>query len=245
VVVQVLLLATGESTKLQPITNTVPMPLLPIANRPLLLYPLELLARQNQKQFFVALYEQAGHIESYFGSGERWGVQLHYLLQRNLLGNGGAVKQATAVLTDDLLLVVPGDAIIDFDLSELTAFHQERGAMATVLVHPQGHSDDCKVAVDQIGRVSINRGRQTEGQTMYDTGLYLLSPQVFSFIPARKHCDIHNHLLPLLLTQALPVFAYEISGYWNTLSAFTAYKAVQSSLLEIEDDNHRQPLLKP
>jgi NDP-sugar pyrophosphorylase family protein len=99
---------------LQPVTNMVPTPLLPVANRPLLLYPLELLARQNQKHILVALYNEAGHIESYLGKGERWGVKLDYLLQRKPLGNGGAVRQAASVVGNDLLLVVPGDTVIDF-----------------------------------------------------------------------------------------------------------------------------------
>jgi len=242
--VQVLFLATCESTKLQPIADFVPIPLLPIINRPLMLYPLELLARQNYKQFYVALYNNAGHIESYFGTGERWGVHLHYLLQRKALGNGAAVRQAAAFAPEDPFLVVPSDAIIDFDVSQLVAFHQERSALVTVLVHPKGSVNDCMVIVNEEGRVSgISNGQKTD-RMRFDTGLYLISPRAINLIPKRNYCDIHSHLLPLLLAEKLPIHAYESDSYWNSFSSFAAYEHAQTMLLEENSANGPQPELK-
>ena len=244
--IQVLFLATAESTKLQPIANTVPIPLLPIANRPVMLYPLELLARQNCKRFFVALYNHAGHIESYFGTGERWGVNLHYLLQRKTLGSGGSVKQAAAFAPDDLILVVPGDMIIDFDVSDLAAFHQERRALVTVLVHAEGPDNGCMVLVDEEGRVRKTGNGRTTARAAYDTGLYLIDPQAIDLIPAQKYCSIHSHLLPLLLAKELPVYAYESDLYWNSLSSFAAYDEAQAMLLRNEEPaNDSLPILGP
>lgn len=243
---QVLLLATGESAKLQPITEMMPISLLPIANRPLMLYPIELLARQGQKQLFVALYEQAGHIESYFGNGERWGVKLHYLLQRGASGNGGAVKQAAAIWQDEPLLVVPGDVIIDYDVSEVMAFHQERQALVTMVVHAENCSNGHKIKVDGEGRVQMMGEQENDSHTQYSTGLYLLSPQVLRMIPAGKHCDIYEHLLPQLLAEKSPVYAYQSNGYWNSLSSFAAYYETQASLLSGDNhQNHPEPSLKP
>lgn len=243
---QVLLLATAESTKMQPIANRLPIPLLPIANRPVMLYPLELLARQNCKQLFVALSNHAGHIESYFGSGERWGVELHYLLQRKALGSGGYVKQVAAFSPDDLILVVPGDMIIDFDVAALVAFHQERRAWVTMLVHADGADDGCVVLADEKGRVRKTGNGQTAAQTAYDTGLYLITPQAIDLIPAQRYFSIHSHLLPLLLAKELPVYAYESDLYWNSLSSFAAYDEAQAMFLRNEEPaNGSQPILRP
>jgi len=230
--VQILLLATGESHKLQPVTNMVPTPLLPVANRPLLLYPLELLARQNQKQILVALYNEAGHIESYLGKGERWGVKLDYLLQRKPLGNGGAVRQAASVVGNDLLLVVPGDTVIDFDIEQLVAFHQAHGACLTVLVSQDGADNSSKVLVDATGRVCAEGTGVDNGRSCYDTGLYLLSPEIIARIPAGKHLDIHSQLIPQLLEKGVIVCACESQAYWNPLASFTAYQDFQKSLLQ-------------
>ncbi len=228
----ILLLATGESNKLQPVTNMVPTPLLPVANRPLLLYPLELLARQNQKHILVALYNEAGHIESYLGKGERWGVKLDYLLQRKPLGNGGAVRQAASVVGNDLLLVVPGDTVIDFDIEKLVAFHQEHGACLTVLVSPEGGDNSRMVLVDPTGRIYPEGTAPENGRCLYDTGLYLLSPEIIPLIPAGKQVDIFSQLIPQLLEKGVIVCACETQAYWNPLASFTAYQDFQKSLLQ-------------
>ena len=228
----ILLLATGESNKLQPVTNMVPTPLLPVANRPLLLYPLELLARQNQKHILVALYNEAGHIESYLGKGERWGVKLDYLLQRKPLGNGGAVRQAASVVGNDLLLVVPGDTVIDFDIEKLVAFHQEHGACLTVLVSPEGGDDSRMVLVSPTERIYPEGTAPENGRCLYDTGLYLLSPEIIPLIPAGKQVDIFSQLIPQLLEKGVIVCACETQAYWNPLASFTAYQDFQKSLLQ-------------
>lgn len=250
--VQILLLATGESEKLQPVTNMVPAPLLPVANRPLLLYPLELLARQNQKHIWVTLYNQAGHIESYLGNGERWGVQLDYLLQRKALGNGGAVRQAASTIGNDLLLVVPGDTVIDFDVATLVAFHQERGACLTILTSSDGSDNGRKVPVDPAGRVCPEGMAAENGRYQFDTGLYLLSPEIIPLIPAGQHVDIHHQLIPLLLEKGIAVCACESQAYWNDLASFSAYQAFQKSLLHsggsngtaLPPEESRQPVLQ-
>lgn len=253
---QILLLATGESDKLQPVTNMVPAPLLPVANRPLLLYPLELLARQNQKHIWVALHNQAGHIESYLGSGERWGVKLDYLLQRKALGNGGAVRQAASVVGNDLLLVVPGDTVIDFEVDKLVAFHREHDACLTVLVSPEGPDGNGKLWVDAAGRVCPDGLAGGNGRSRFNTGLYLFSPECIQLIPAGKPLDIHQQLIPLLREKGLAVCAYESDAYWNALTSFTAYQEFQNALLssganqgtaQVASNGHsdRQPALRP
>lgn len=247
--VQILLLATGETQKLQPMTDQVPAPLLPVANRPLLLYPLELLARQRQKQILVALHNQAGHIESYLGNGERWGVHLDYLLQRRALGNGGAIKQAMSKVGHELLLVVPGDTIIDFDIAELVTFHQQQGACLTALVSAHGSEACAKMHVTATGQVALADDSAANGRLQYDTGLYLLSPQAIEQIPAGKHVDIQGQLIPWLLEKGMRVCAYESDSYWNPLTSFADYQDFQKSMLKNGTGSgarrQAEPILQP
>ncbi|MEJ2749346.1 MAG: sugar phosphate nucleotidyltransferase, partial [Anaerolineae bacterium] len=80
---QVILLATGETDRLRPLTETITAPMIPVANRPLMVYPIEMLARQGYKQMLASLYHLGGSIEAYFGSGQRWGVEIEYVLQKD------------------------------------------------------------------------------------------------------------------------------------------------------------------
>ena len=88
---QAILIATGETGKLQPLTELIPSPMVPLANRPVMSYAVENLARFGIKNIIVNLFNSAARIASYFGDGSRWGVKLDYILQREPWGSAGAL----------------------------------------------------------------------------------------------------------------------------------------------------------
>ena len=109
---QAILIATGENHKLLPLTGTMPTPMVPVVDRPAMVYAIELLARAGIRDIFVSLYDQADTIKSYFGNGERWNVNLYYLLQPNACGSAGAIKGVEHLFTESFL-VLPADALVD------------------------------------------------------------------------------------------------------------------------------------
>ena len=117
---QILLLATGETDKLRPLTKNTPAPMLPVANRPAMVYAIEMLARQGIKKIMVSLYHMGGSVEAYFGDGRRWGIEIEYVLQREAWGTAGALKWAEHSLTDTCM-VLPADIIIDLDIEAILA----------------------------------------------------------------------------------------------------------------------------
>lgn len=223
--VQVLLLATSETDKLLPVTLETPTPMLPVVDRPLMVYAVESLARQNIKKAFVSLYHLAGNVEAYFGQGQRWGIELDYLLQREAWGSAGALKWAQSALTGTFV-VIPADIIVDLDIADLVAQHRKNQSLATVIVHQKGGDNASIVSLDRAKQLTV-----TEGENWYSTGVYIFETAVLNHIPERVPFDIQNELLPTLLAAGIVVQGCEIQGYWNPMANFQTYQAAQRHIL--------------
>ena len=125
-------MAGGEGTRLRPMTSSMPKPLLPVANRPIMEHVLRLLKRHGLNETVVTVQFLASLVKNYFGDGEELGMELSYANEEKPLGTAGSVKNAEEALKDDAFLVISGDALTDFDLTDLINFHKEKGALVTV-----------------------------------------------------------------------------------------------------------------
>lgn len=125
-------MAGGEGTRLRPMTSSMPKPLLPVVNRPIMEHVLRLLKRHGLTETVVTVQFLASLVKNYFGDGEELGMELTYANEEKPLGTAGSVKNAEEALKDDAFLVISGDALTDFDLTELINFHKEKGALVTV-----------------------------------------------------------------------------------------------------------------
>jgi mannose-1-phosphate guanylyltransferase/phosphomannomutase len=219
---QAIILATRELAKLQPLTSRLPAPLLPIANRPVMSYALELLARHGVKQIWVSLPYPASAIESYFGGGRRWGVSLHYGLQRDPAGSAGSLRLARHWLTGSFI-VLPGDVLLDLNLSVAMASHRSRRSLATVITQP-----------------SITSGPPTAAPP----GLYLFEPEVIEQIPETPS-GIQTHLLPALLSAGMLIHRQEMKGLYNSLETWQAYLAAQHTILGYSQQGSRGARVQP
>jgi NDP-sugar pyrophosphorylase family protein len=223
---QAILLATAENEKLQPLTQGMPAPMLPIVNRPVMAYPLELLARVGFKEVLVSLYHQGGAIESYFGSGRRWGVNLNYVLQRQAWGSAGALKWAASLLKE-AFIVLPADSLVDVDLEAAVVQHLASGSMATVVAHGQPYGPPVRLDRGSRAVCAGDRGNYT----LHQTGVYIFEPAVLNYIPARTKFDIVDDLLPALIAAGETVKVHQMTGYWNPLTTFQKYQAAQRTFL--------------
>ena len=232
---QIILLATGETDKLRPLTQNAPAPMLPIANRPAMVYTIEMLARQGVKNIVVSLYHMGGSVEAYFGDGRRWGIEITYILQREAWGTAGALKWAEHSLTDTCL-VLPADVIIDLDIKAVLAQHRARKSMATVVLHESGSGDP--VYLDVNGRLLLEKPVENV-PPLFFTDVFVIEPQALEMVPAREPFDLAQQLLPALLDANHPVYGYQADGYYNALTSFSAYQAAQQEALSYtENDGH-------
>ena len=128
-------MAGGKGTRLRPLTVYTPKPIVPVVNRPFLLYQIEVLRRAGIKNITLSLSYQPDKIEDVLGDGSEYGVELRFITEPNPLGTGGAYRFAADELRETTV-VLNGDILTDFDLSTILSFHREKGSAATLALKP-------------------------------------------------------------------------------------------------------------
>jgi len=149
-------MAGGEGSRLRPLTLERPKPMLPVVNRPVLGHILYLLKQHSIVDVVITLQYLAAQIQDYFGDGKALGMNIEYVIEESPLGTAGSVKNAQQYLADDEpFLVISGDAMTDFDLTELVAYHQERRALLTLALYQVPDPlEYCVINVHEDSRVA-------------------------------------------------------------------------------------------
>jgi mannose-1-phosphate guanylyltransferase/phosphomannomutase len=228
-------MAGGEGTRLRPMTVSMPKPLLPIVNKPIMEHVLRLLARHGFSETVVTVQFLASLVRNYFGDGEDLGMSLHYATEDSPLGTAGSVKNAENLLRDDTFLVISGDALTDFDLTDLVKFHHDKGALVTVcLTRVPDPLEFGITIIDDDNRVQRFLEKPTWGQVFSDTvntGIYVMEPEVFDHVAAGEQVDWSGDVFPQLLAAGLPVYGYIAEGYWEDVGTPESYLRAQADVL--------------
>ncbi|GAA3859045.1 mannose-1-phosphate guanyltransferase [Streptomyces sedi] len=229
-------MAGGEGTRLRPMTASMPKPLLPVANRPIMEHVLRLLKRHGLNETVVTVQFLASLVKNYFGDGEELGMDLTYAHEEKPLGTAGSVKNAEEALRDDSFLVISGDALTDFDLTDLVRFHRERGALVTVCLTRVPNPLEFGITiVDDEGRVERFLEKPTWGQVFSDTvntGIYVMEPEVFDYVEPDTSVDWSGDVFPRLMKEGRPIFGYVAEGYWEDVGTHESYVKAQADVLE-------------
>lgn len=228
------ILAGGEGTRLRPLTLQLPKPVVPIANVPFLYYQLELLRKHGINEMILSLGYQPEKIESVLGDGTDFNVKLHYMVEESPLGTAGAYKNTESLL-DGATIVLNGDILCDFDLTEIIHFHRKRSAVATlVLTRVQDPSDYGLVETKGDGRIERFLEKPSVCEVTCDTinaGAYILEPQVLEMIPIGENCSFERSVFPALLASRQPVYAYISPGYWIDIGTPEKYLKAHRDIL--------------
>jgi mannose-1-phosphate guanylyltransferase/phosphomannomutase len=233
--VKAVVMAGGEGTRLRPMTASMPKPLLPIVNKPIMEHVLRLLHRHGFSETVVTVQFLASLVRNYFGDGEDFGMQLHYATEETPLGTAGSVKNAEHLLRDDTFLVISGDALTDFDLTDLVKFHHDKGALVTVcLTRVPDPLEFGITIVDDDYRVQRFLEKPTWGQVFSDTvntGIYVMEPEVFDYVTEGEPVDWSGDVFPRLLEDGRPVYGYVAEGYWEDVGTHESYVRAQADVL--------------
>ena len=228
-------MAGGEGTRLRPMTTSLPKPLLPVVNRPIMEHVLRLLRRHGFDETVVTVQFMAGLVRNYFGDGDELGMHLSYAAEETPLGTAGSVKNAEAALRDDTFLVISGDALTDIDLRAVVAAHRARGALVTVcLTRVPDPVEFGIVITDEQQRIERFLEKPSWGQVFSDTvntGIYVMEPEVFSYVTAGEAVDWSGDVFPALLAAGAPVFGYVADGYWEDVGTHDSYLRAQADVL--------------
>jgi mannose-1-phosphate guanylyltransferase/phosphomannomutase len=228
-------MAGGEGTRLRPMTASMPKPLLPIVNKPIMEHVLRLLQRHGITETVVTVQFLASLVRNYFGDGEELGMALHYATEDAPLGTAGSVKNAEHLLDDGTFLVISGDALTDFDLTDLVKFHHDKGALVTVcLTRVPDPLEFGITIVDDDGKVQRFLEKPTWGQVFSDTvntGIYVMEPEVFDHVAKGESVDWSGDVFPWLVDQGLPIYGYIAEGYWEDVGTHESYFKAQADVL--------------
>lgn len=229
-----IIMAGGEGSRLRPLTCNRPKPMVPVVNRPIMAYCIDLLKKCGIREIGVTLRYLPEAIQDYFGDGSEFGVRLHYFIEENPLGTAGSVKNAAPFL-NQTFLVVSGDALTDVNLLEAVNFHRQRGALATiVLTRVKCPLEYGVVITGETGRIRRFLEKPGWGEVFSDTvntGIYVLEPEALDYFAAGQPFDFSQDLFPLLLREKKPLYGVVLDGYWCDIGGLEAYLRAHEDVL--------------
>lgn len=243
-----MILAAGKGTRVRPITYTIPKPMIPIMQKPVMEFLLELLRQHGFDQIMVNVSHLANEIEGYFRDGQRFGVELAYSFEGNIvdgelvgnaIGSAGGMRriQDFYPFFDDTFIVLCGDALIDLDLTEAVRRHREKGSIATIITKsvPLKQVPSYGVVVtDDTGRVKSFQEKPAVEEALstdINTGIYIFEPEVFKYIPSGQEFDIGGDLLPKLVEVGAPFYGIGMDFEWVDIGKVPDYwRAIQDVL---------------
>jgi mannose-1-phosphate guanylyltransferase/phosphomannomutase len=231
------IMAGGEGTRLRPLTSGQPKPMMPLANRPMMEHIVELLKRHGFEDIVVTVAFQANAIRTYFGNGSEFGVRMVYATEETPLGTAGSVRNAMEEL-DERFLVISGDVLTDIDLEGVVGFHREKKATATIGLKAMENPLEFGIVITrEDGSVERFLEKPTWGQVFSDTintGIYVLEPEIFEYIPPGKAVDFSSDVFPRLLDDGQSVYGYVAGGYWEDVGTLEAYIKAHQDVLDGE-----------
>jgi len=253
-----MILAAGKGTRLQPLTNYLPKPMLTLLGRPVLESIVELLASHGIRDLIINTSHLASEIEGYFRDGRGRGIDIAYSFEGHLVGDvlhtralgsaGGMRKiQDFSGFFDDTFIVLCGDALIDLDIGAAVAEHKRRGALATLVMKEVLREDVCKygvVATDASGRITAFQEKPDPKEavsTTVNTGIYIFDPEIFEHIPTGCEYDIGGQLFPDLVRKGLPFYGTTLPFQWLDIGTLADYWQANRLLMNGGYPGYRLP----
>ncbi len=219
-------MAGGEGSRLRPLTISRPKPMVPIVDRQVMAHIIELLKLHHITELVVTIQYLANAIQDQFGDGSSYGVHIDYALEEQPLGTAGSVKNAEHLLTEPFL-VISGDALTDVNLSHLIKYHNDNNATATMLLTRVPNPLEYGViTIDDDGRVLQMLEKPSWGEVfsdMVNTGIYMFSPDIFSYIEKGKATDWSKDVFPAMLIKHDALHGYVAEGYWTDVGTIEEY----------------------
>lgn len=224
----VFLMAGGLGTRLMPLTETCPKPMLYVGEKPILEIVIQSFIKAGFYNFYIATHFMEEQIRSHFGDGDKWNASIQYIHEEEPLGTGGAL----GLLPDDMpevpLILMNGDILTKVDFERLLNFHIENGAAATMCVREYDYQIPFGVINGEDGNI-ITMVEKPTYQYFVNAGIYVVGPSIFRAVP--KHCKID---MPELLQQEIAneqrVSMFPIHEYWLDIGRMDDFEKAQAEI---------------
>lgn len=226
---QALILAGGFGTRLRPLTLNLPKPVVPLVNRPILAYQIELLKRAGITDIILSLNYQPDKIQEVIGNGEKYGVKIRYVTEPEPLGTAGAVKFAEEFI-NQTTVILNGDNLINLDISAVANYHKEQNATATIVLqrleNPLGYGlveiDEANNVLNFLEKTSAEALTKISTRTV-NAGTYILEPSVLDLIPKDENYSFEYGVFPELLKRNDKFLAFVDDSYWLDVGTPSRY----------------------
>jgi dTDP-glucose pyrophosphorylase len=227
----VVLMAGGLGSRLMPLTETCPKPMLQVGGKPILESILMSFFEQGFRRFYFSVNYLANAFKDHFGDGSRWGVEIVYLHEDKRLGTAGALSLLPETPTDPLV-VMNGDLLTRVRFDNLLDFHTEHRAVATMAVRE--YDFQVPYGVVRLDGSSIQAIEEKPVHRFFvNAGIYSLSPDALSYLPKDTYFDMPT-LFELLLAQGQTTSAYPLREYWLDIGRMEEFERAQKEWVASE-----------
>ena len=220
------ILVGGKGTRLRPITDKTPKPMIEVKGKPILEYVIELLGKYEIKNTVMALGYKGEQIKEYFGDGEKYGTNIEYVTEKEPLGTGGPLRLAKKLLVEEFLMF-NGDNLTNINLNDMYSFHKKNNAYATIAL--------CSVKEPENFGVIEMEGNQIKKfvekpsnpkSNLINSGAYILKPEVIDMIP-KGFSLIEKDVFPKLSEQG-KLYGYVYNGQWFPTDTMERYEKAEA-----------------
>ena len=244
-----MILAAGLGTRLRPLTNTIPKPLLPVGGTPLIVWNLLLLKRHGFRHVVINLHHLGPLIEQALGAGSKFGIRITYSHEPVILGTGGGIKQAEPHFSGEPVLILNGDTLVEMDLEALCDAHRTSNAAATLVLREDPDAEGWGlVEVGDRGQILriTGKGRtdSVPATPRMFAGIHILHPRLLRQVPKGVASSIIDPYVRAI-EQGEPVLGYDLQGYWSDIGTAERYaqaeRDVRAGLIRLEDRQSLEP----
>ena len=223
-----IIMAGGKGTRLMPLTNSIPKPMVNIIDKPVLEYVINLCKNHGITEIGITLGYLPDAIVDYFGDGKKFGVNITYFFEDEPLGTAGGVKNAEGYLGEDFV-VLSGDAYSEIDLTRAIEFHKQKESLFTIVATP--HPNPVGYGIIELDFENRIKKFVEKPQVVYpsliNTGIYVMKKTVLNFIPDGFY-DFGKDLLPRLTDVAYAIIDY---NYWSDIGTLASYYQTNLALV--------------
>jgi len=227
-------MAGGFGTRIQPLTNSRPKPMLPVINRPMMENTMMTLKDLGITEFIVLLYFKPEIIKDHFGDGSDFGINITYVVPDDDYGTAGAVKLAQEYIGNDNFIIISGDLVTDFDFQKIFDYHAEKKSKLTITLTSVDNPLEFGVVIaNEEGKIEKFLEKPSWGEVFSDTintGIYIIEPEILDHIPKHENYDFAKDLFPHLMQEGIDLMAGYAQGYWRDVGNPESYRDVHEDI---------------
>jgi mannose-1-phosphate guanylyltransferase / phosphomannomutase len=218
-----LILSAGKGKRLQPITNEIPKPMVPINNLPLLEYNILLCKKYGIREIAINTSHLPEKIRNYFKNGKKWGINIKYSYEPKLLGTSGSLNNFRDFLKETFVIIY-GDNLTDIDLTRMLEYHKRKNSIITLALRkkPKEYKTQSLLFANDELKITKFLEKPSDEEVkslsvkfkLINSGIYICEPEILDHIPQNQFSDFAKNIFPQLINQNKDIFGFMMDQYY-------------------------------